>query len=98
MLLAPRSWVQLDGQDQNRWDIYLKYFFVILSKVFISNRLRTRGMAGYGQNIEAQGLIRKIFRNKDLASDLEPLRRSVVENLLVGLSRIWRACSFLHSQ
>src|SRR5229473_667660 len=53
-------------------------FFVILSKIFISNRLRARGMAGYGQNLEAQGRIRKIFRNKDLASDLEPLRRSVV--------------------
>jgi len=40
------------------------------------------------QNIEPQGLIAKIFQNKDLASDLESLSRSVVTNLLVDASRM----------
>ena len=47
---------------------------------------------------ELQGLISKIFRNKDLASDWEPLRGSIEDTLLVWLSRIWRACAFPDSQ
>jgi len=55
-------------------------------------------MAEPGQNLEPQGLVAKIFRNKDLASDWEPLTRSVVENLLIWLPRIWLACAFQNSQ
>ena len=51
-----------------------------------------------GKILSRKDLISKIFWNKDLAGDLEPLRRLVVENLLVGLARIWRVCSFQDPQ
>ena len=51
-------------------------------------------MAGYGQNLEQQGLIAKIFRNKDLASEFDPFTALTVEKLLGEPARIGRGCSF----
>ena len=71
--------------------ISLDIFFVLPPKILISQHLRAPGYGGYGQNPEPQGLAAKIFRNKDLASDLEELFSR--EN-----SRIGQACSFRNAR
>ena len=55
-------------------------------------------MAEYGQNLEPQGLTAKMFRDKDLAAQLEGASRLVVEDLFGEPSRIGQGCAFLNSR
>jgi len=80
-------------------DIYIaQSFFAFFPKIFIAKNLRARGMVESGQNLDAKGLASKIFCDKDLAPDLEPLKRSVVEKFLSELARIGRVCALLFSR
>ena len=45
------------------------FFSYLAAKIFVLFGLRLGGMRRSGQNIEAEGLIGKILRNKELAAD-----------------------------
>jgi hypothetical protein len=64
-------------------------FFFPFSKILILKNLRDGDRVESAQNPEPQGLTAKIFLNKELAADWEPLREAVVENWLGEPSRMW---------
>jgi hypothetical protein len=68
------------------------FFFVTFPKILIPKNLRARDLGGSGQNPEPQGLTAKIFSNKDLASNLSPVMK-----LLVEPSCIRQPCAFQNS-
>jgi hypothetical protein len=52
----------------------LRFFFAQFPKILILKNLPSRYPSESPQNLEPQGLVAKIFQNKDLAGDQESLK------------------------
>jgi hypothetical protein len=55
-------------------DIHIKKDRYLIAKIFLLNDLQVRGIPKSCQNIEGKGVIRKIFRTKELAEEIKPAR------------------------